>query len=667
MTPEHYNIEPSHSSVKWGRGRSSIMSARVYLMYHELELPGRKLCEGFSGHYRYAIPLSDFRRQTLHLKDRNWRGMSVSEALADLESGKPGVAITFDDGSETDLIGAAPLLKESGFNATFYVVAGWLGKRGYLSPAQLRELANCGFEIGCHSMTHATLNELNPTQLRVEISDAKQKLEDILGRNIDHFSAPGGFWSRRVAQMATDAGYRSVATSQPGVNLSSAPPFRLARVVVLRSTSVRDLERLCTGKGLFVRQVRETALQVPKRLLGYSKYQKLHLLFSEKVPAEKSFSPRRGLATSGSASESSKEGPPVHRALIIDYNVGDGGSAYEVMVAESLAGPFDLHKYTLDFRKWGSLKYLAAPFEFAEARRLLTDCRDHVVVVKTLSSAFLNPMRQPPNIVILHHVGASENPLYSIVEGYIFKQVRKANAVVVVSEYWKRYLLREGFNNVHKIYNGFKMEEFDLVAEEIEGFKKRYGLLGKPIVYVGNYGPGKGVENTVEVLKDLDVHLVASGRGHRGHSQVKCYFLGRRDYLRLLAASEIAITMSQFAEGWCRTAHEAMLCGTPVLGSGLGGMRELLEEGGQIVCPDFRTLRCLVEGLLANEKRREELGRKGREFAGQFTCERFQLDWIDLVNKIRSARSSGSPSNGTRGLSSPTPSERSPSSEIIPC
>ena len=39
----------------------------------------------------------------------------------------------------------------------------------------------------------------------------------------------------------------------------------------------------------------------------------------------------------------------------------------------------------------------------------------------------------------------------------------------------------------------------------------------------------------------------------------------------------LAIAMSTFKEGWCRVLHEAAIHGTPILGSGLGGMRELLQ------------------------------------------------------------------------------------------
>jgi len=96
----------------------------------------------------------------------------------------------------------------------------------------------------------------------------------------------------------------------------------------------------------------------------------------------------------------------------------------------------------------------------------------------------------------------------------------------------------------------------------------------------------------------------------------------------------LVVTMSKFKEGWCRTAHEAMLCKTPVIGSGLGGMKELLEGGKQIVCPDFNSLREKVEYLLNNPGVRKKIGEDGFNFAKNFTFEKFKKDWIDLIKKL---------------------------------
>src|ERR1700687_614245 len=187
----------------------------VYLMYHELEIPGRRLCQSEPGYARYVLPEPNFRAQMDHLKGDGWQGLSVSKALA-FPKGR-NVTITFDDGCETDLLAAAPILRRAGFNATLFITCGRLGKPGYLSPAQLKELSGQGFEIGCHSMTHPYLTDLDARGLRHEISDAKSELEQIIGQPVDHFSCPGGRCDRRVVTVARADGYRTGATRRaPG-------------------------------------------------------------------------------------------------------------------------------------------------------------------------------------------------------------------------------------------------------------------------------------------------------------------------------------------------------------------------------------------------------------------------------------------------------------------
>jgi len=82
-------------------------SGTVCLMYHELELPGRRLCQSEEGYVRYVVSLETFRSQLKVLRDAGLTGISVSQML----DGKRGVAITFDDGCETDVLAAAPLLR----------------------------------------------------------------------------------------------------------------------------------------------------------------------------------------------------------------------------------------------------------------------------------------------------------------------------------------------------------------------------------------------------------------------------------------------------------------------------------------------------------------------------------------------------------------------------
>jgi len=247
----------------------------VFLMYHELEPPGRPLCQSEPGYVRYILLQKSFQSQMDWLRQTNWRGLCVSEAL-NYPAGN-SVAITFDDGNETDLITAAPLLKERGFNATFYVTSGFLGKPGYLSRAQVRELSSLGFEIGCHSMTHQYLDDLKQSALRHEISDAGKSLEDLIARKVEHFSCPGGRYSAEALATAKEAGYRSVATSHARANCPATNPFELGRVAIMRDLNRKRFEAICAGDALWKMRFAESTRDIARRLLGNDSYDRLRV------------------------------------------------------------------------------------------------------------------------------------------------------------------------------------------------------------------------------------------------------------------------------------------------------------------------------------------------------------------------------------------------------
>ena len=247
--------------------------AIVFLMYHELELPGRPLCQSEAGYVRYVLPESHFREQVTHMKRNGWQGLSVGQAVQFPEG--RNVAMTFDDGCETDLLIAAPILRQAGFNATFFITCGRLGKPGYLSPAQLRELSGQGFEIGCHSMTHAYLTDLDESGLRHEISDAKLQLEQIIGAPVNHFSCPGGRCDERGVSVARAAGYRTLATSRIEANSASTDLLALGRVAVLRNVPLRALTAICEGNSFSRMRAQNTFREMARQILGNSLYDRV--------------------------------------------------------------------------------------------------------------------------------------------------------------------------------------------------------------------------------------------------------------------------------------------------------------------------------------------------------------------------------------------------------
>ena len=248
----------------------------VFLMYHEVQAAGQKLVDESAGYRRYVVSREQFASQLEIVAQGGFKGLNVSQSLAALPSGsKPIVCITFDDGCASDLHVAAPLLRDKSFNATFYVTVDHLGRDGYLTKTELRELSDLGFEIGSHSLTHRHLNDLGAKEIRSELVESKQALEEITGKSVEHFSCPGGRVNASVTESALEAGYKSVATSQLGINSVRSNLFALKRVAIKREMNLKTFARVCSGKGQFLMKSEDSLLLTGKRLLGNERYDRL--------------------------------------------------------------------------------------------------------------------------------------------------------------------------------------------------------------------------------------------------------------------------------------------------------------------------------------------------------------------------------------------------------
>lgn len=248
------------------------------LMYHEIERTGRPLASADPGYVRYAVTEAAFRAQMDRLGESGMRGVSVSQWIDLPVSATPRVVVTFDDGCETDLLVAAPLLLERGFNATCYITVDFLGRPGFLTHAQVRELAATGIEIGCHSMSHAYLSDLDDAALKHEVVDARQRLEALAGTRVRSFSAPGGRYDERLLPLARDAGYDSVTTSDATENPNARPAGLLGRSAIMQHTRLPQFEAIISGADLVARRKRDRVLGTAKSIMGNRLYEKLRSL-----------------------------------------------------------------------------------------------------------------------------------------------------------------------------------------------------------------------------------------------------------------------------------------------------------------------------------------------------------------------------------------------------
>jgi peptidoglycan/xylan/chitin deacetylase (PgdA/CDA1 family) len=119
------------------------------------------------------------------------------------------VVLTFDDATRSHLEIVAPLLKEFGFGATFFVTAYWMSDRErYLSWSEVAELHRMGFEIGNHSFTHYGFGTPGGAEL---LPDELMKVEDALARvgipKPVSFAYPGDEFGPEARQVLSGRGY----------------------------------------------------------------------------------------------------------------------------------------------------------------------------------------------------------------------------------------------------------------------------------------------------------------------------------------------------------------------------------------------------------------------------------------------------------------------------
>jgi peptidoglycan/xylan/chitin deacetylase (PgdA/CDA1 family) len=132
------------------------------------------------------------------------------------------IGLTFDDGNISDISTAVPELAKRRLKAGFFVCAGRIGAPHYLDPIALRDLLAAGMEIGTQGMHHRNWRELSDTLLRTEITEARQRLQDIIGTAVTKAAIPFGSYDRRVLRWLRHERLDCVYTSDRGLAQSNA-------------------------------------------------------------------------------------------------------------------------------------------------------------------------------------------------------------------------------------------------------------------------------------------------------------------------------------------------------------------------------------------------------------------------------------------------------------
>lgn len=192
-------------------------------------------------------------------------------------------------------------------------------------------------------------------------------------------------------------------------------------------------------------------------------------------------------------------------------------------------------------------------------------------------------------------------------------------------------LKAHGFTNLEIWSRGVDCQLFHPDHDK-KSFRTRHCLHGKYILtYVGRLAPEKNIEMLFAVAKLIPpemkerIHWLFVGDGPLRHdleeqAETNMSFFGYMDgkhLAEIYSASDLFVFPSA-SETFGNVVLESLASGTPVIGVNAGGVKNIIKEGvtGYLCTPgNAPEMTNAITQLLNNDKRREQMGIAGREYA----------------------------------------------------
>ena len=187
----------------------------------------------------YTMTVSALRRDLDFLRDNGYTTVLPRElAAGQLDDGSPlpqkAVLLTFDDGYEDNYTTMFPILKEKGAAATIFLITDLIGTPGYMTEAQIKEMAASGIvRFGCHTKSHNDLSSLNEEEVRSQLNVSADIIENMLGYEVKALAYPAGGFNDTVVRVAGERFAFAYTTKSPASyaadNMLTIPRYAVYR------------------------------------------------------------------------------------------------------------------------------------------------------------------------------------------------------------------------------------------------------------------------------------------------------------------------------------------------------------------------------------------------------------------------------------------------------
>lgn len=182
----------------------------------------------------YNVPPEEFAAQLDYLQQNDYTTITLHEFML-AKHGKfqmppKPVILTFDDGYENVYTKMLPILEAHKMKAVVYVITNELGKPGYLTLEQVKDMQKRGIEIGSHTADHLALDVEGVEMQLHQVRDSRIFLNWSGLEPIYTFSYPNGAYNSDIIKILKQENYLSAVTGDVGLNTLKSDPYTLKRV-----------------------------------------------------------------------------------------------------------------------------------------------------------------------------------------------------------------------------------------------------------------------------------------------------------------------------------------------------------------------------------------------------------------------------------------------------
>ena len=331
---------------------------------------------------------------------------------------------------------------------------------------------------------------------------------------------------------------------------------------------------------------------------------------------------------------------PFKKIVRFSINRNSGGANYDAHIDEALKKKIRGLSYEVIEVKNSELlpRLLAIIFFWFRAQYILIFGNINIAIISP--EMMLIIPKKVSVISIAHHYDPSVfkgfKQLYvKIYHWFFIIQKKQVDIVISCSKYWSNFYKQKGFKNTITIYNGYDIQSMDrsIVSLNKDSVLKKYNLVSNEYLHLGKFAVGKGQKKVFKSLRDFGLPMIATTPAKvstfNAANEVHLINADYDEYNILLKNAKAVICMSELKEGWCRVLHEAAIHSTPILGSGVAGMKELLDIGGFKSSTDDSLRNDLTsiiqKGSLSNDT---------VKLFRSFTLEKFNIAWQRCVNEL---------------------------------